>query len=140
MLLEELIKKTPPSHPDFLNLKFAGTQIQAVANYINEQKREYERKMVEAEIQMVFGKTYQRVRLLPISPLSVIQLAFNPSPLLPTCLLAPFRPLVVYPPARARSPTCPLSVGPNAVLSRPLGPPTHLARSLQYLDTHDNRK
>lgn len=61
MLLDELLKKTSKSHPDYMGLSLAAQQIQQVANYINSQKRVHEHKMVKAELQSVFKKKYERV-------------------------------------------------------------------------------
>jgi hypothetical protein len=42
LLLKELIKHTPESHPDFTNLNEAHDKIQKVANALNEAEREAE--------------------------------------------------------------------------------------------------
>lgn len=51
MLLEDVIKNTPESHPDKPNLVEALEQIEAVAWHINEQLREHEASLAMLDIQ-----------------------------------------------------------------------------------------
>ncbi len=51
MLLEDVIKNTPESHPDKANLQEALKQIESVAWHINEQLREHENSLKLLDIQ-----------------------------------------------------------------------------------------
>lgn len=55
------MKNTFYFHPDIDTLEVAVSQIRKVATYINEQKRIYEQKHMEAELQIAIGKKYQKV-------------------------------------------------------------------------------
>ena len=51
MLLREIRKYTPASHPQYRTLEFAFDKIKRVATFINEQKREFESRSKVLQIQ-----------------------------------------------------------------------------------------
>lgn len=51
MLLQDLVRHTGTDHPDYANLDAAAQKVQAVAEYMNEKKREAENIMKVTEIQ-----------------------------------------------------------------------------------------
>lgn len=57
LLLQDLVNHTSTDHPDFANLALAAQKVQAVAEYMNEKKREAENIMKVTEIQeMIEGE------------------------------------------------------------------------------------
>lgn len=57
LLLQDLVRHTTPDHPDYANLHAASQKVQAVAEYMNEKKREAENIMKVTEIQeMIDGE------------------------------------------------------------------------------------
>lgn len=57
LLLQDLVRHTSADHPDYANLSFAVQKVQAVAEYMNEKKREAENIMKVTEIQeMIEGE------------------------------------------------------------------------------------
>lgn len=51
LLLQDLVRHTGTDHPDYVNLDAAAQKVQAVAEYMNEKKREAENIMKVTEIQ-----------------------------------------------------------------------------------------
>ena len=61
LLLEDVIKNTPDSHPDKTSLKEALEQIEHVAWHINEQLREHENNMKMVDIQKSLNGGFPKI-------------------------------------------------------------------------------
>ena len=61
MLLEDVIKNTPDTHPDKSSLKEALEQIDNVAWHINEQLREHENNMKVVDIQKSLAGGFPKI-------------------------------------------------------------------------------
>jgi hypothetical protein len=53
--LQELLKKTDGSHQDYLNIKSALDEVEKIANYINERKKEHDSLEMVQKIQDRFS-------------------------------------------------------------------------------------
>ena len=51
LLLKELLKNTSDSHPDYVHIEKALTEVEKIASYINSKKKEYESQEAVAMIQ-----------------------------------------------------------------------------------------
>ena len=85
LLLEDLLKKTPESHPDYLNLKKAHNVIDNVATFVNETIRQHEMFITMLEIQrfltgfdeavLIPGRTFiKRGRMKKVNKSSLLKL------------------------------------------------------------------
>lgn len=63
LLLQDLLKHTPPEHVDYENLKEAMATTKKVADAINEGKRDIENKKKMLAIQESFGTSLVEVKL-----------------------------------------------------------------------------